>query len=133
VTTLAECGLRALEFLGTITHERGIFVPIGNDGWYPRGGRRARHDQQPIEAAAMVDAWLAACDISGAEQHRSRALEAFAWFFGANTERLLVADPQTGGCHDGLLQSGRNRNMGAESTLSYLQAHTAIARRAAAH
>jgi len=132
-SAFGECGLRALEFLGTVTHERGIFVPIGNDGWYKRDGPRARHDQQPIEAAAMVDAWLAAFDLTGAQEHRARALEAFAWFFGANTERLLVADPQTGGCHDGLLRGGRNRNMGAESTLSYLQAHAAIARLAAAH
>ncbi|HEV2907903.1 MAG TPA: hypothetical protein VGX02_01430 [Candidatus Eremiobacteraceae bacterium] len=122
------CGIRALEFLGEVTHERNVFVPIGNDGWYPRGGTRARHDQQPIEACAMVDAWLAAEEYTGDARYHARALEAFAWFVGANTERLVVADPQTGGCHDGIGVGRRNRNMGAESTLSYLAAHTAIAR-----
>jgi hypothetical protein len=122
------CGIRSLQFLGDVTHERNVFVPIGNDGWYPHGGTRARHDQQPIEACAMVDAWLAAEQYSGDARYRVRALEAFAWFVGANTERLIVADPQTGGCHDGIGVGRRNRNMGAESTLSYLAAHTAIAR-----
>ena len=121
-------GLRALNFLASITQEDGVFVPIGNDGWYQRGSKRARHDQQPIEAAGMVDAWLAAAERTGDDHYWEQALAAFAWFLGVNTERLIVADLQTGGCHDGLGPGWRNRNMGAESTLSYLQAHCAIAR-----
>ncbi|MBV8171693.1 MAG: hypothetical protein JO219_07165 [Candidatus Eremiobacteraeota bacterium] len=125
---LAACGLRTLEFLASITQEDGVFVPIGNDGWYEQGRKRARHDQQPIEAAGMVDAWLAAAERTRDDRYWPRALEAFAWFLGVNSERLIVADLQTGGCRDGLGLGWRNRNMGAESTLSYLQAHCAIAR-----
>ncbi|MBV8083107.1 MAG: hypothetical protein JO293_02630 [Candidatus Eremiobacteraeota bacterium] len=126
-SVLGACGLNTLAFLGEVCQGRGIFVPIGNDGWYPRGGKRARYDQQPIEAAGMVDAWLAAAAHTGEESYRRRALEAFSWFLGVNSERLVVADPQTGGCRDGLGAGFRNRNMGAESTLSYLQAYCSIA------
>lgn len=122
------CGLRALEFLGDITQPDDVFIPIGNDGWYPRGGRRALYDQQPIEACAMVDAWLAAADLTGERSYRRQALHAFYWYFGVNTEGLEVAQPETGGCRDGLMQGAVNQNMGAESTLSYLLAHVAIAR-----
>ena len=35
---------------------------------------------------------------------------------------LLVADPATGGCFDGLTPAGVNVNQGAESTLMWLTA-----------
>ena len=53
---IAEAGLATLAFYERVTIENGIYVPIGNDGWYPRGGPRARYAQQPLEACAMVDA-----------------------------------------------------------------------------
>ena len=58
-------GLRTLDFYESVVFEDGTFVPIGNDGWYPRGGTRARFEQQPLEAAAMVDAALAAYAATG--------------------------------------------------------------------
>lgn len=122
------CGLRALEFLGSVTQPDDMFMPIGNNGWYERGGNRAIYDQQPIEANAMVDAWLAAADLTGERAYRRQALHAFYWFFGLNSEGMMVARPQTGGCHDGLERGRVNPNMGAESTLSYLLSHLAIAR-----
>jgi len=122
------CGLRALEFLGGVTQPDDVFIPIGNEGWYPRGGRRALYAQQPIEACAMVDAWLAAADLTGERAYRRQALHAFYWYFGVNTEGLAVAEPQSGGCRDGLHRGEVSANMGAESTLSYLLAHVAIAR-----
>lgn len=123
----AAAGLRALDFLAGITQPADTFVPIGNDGWYQRGARRALYDQQPIEACAMVDAWLAAWQLTRDATYQGKALDAFAWFAGRNTEGLAVARPEIGGCHDGLLRGGLNPNMGAESTLSYLHAQAAIA------
>jgi len=35
-------------------------VPIGNGGWFRRGGHRARFDQQPLEAQSMVEACVEA-------------------------------------------------------------------------
>jgi hypothetical protein len=123
---LETVGWRSLEFLASATQPQGTFVPIGNDGWFERGGKRAIYDQQPIEACAMVDLWLAASKITGQMQYATKALETFGWFFGANTERFAMVDP-SGGCRDGLGHRSFNVNMGAESTLSYLQAHAVMA------
>jgi hypothetical protein len=43
-------GLTLLDWLIEVqTTRRGQFAPIGNDGWWTRGGNPARFDQQPIE------------------------------------------------------------------------------------
>ena len=120
-------GLRALEFLAGITQAGPHFIPIGNEGWYDRHAVRAMYDQQPIEACAMIDAWLAAQRSTGDAQYRTKAAAAFQWFHGGNTENLAVADTRLGGCHDGLKRGLVNPNMGAESTLSYLHAHLRLA------
>jgi hypothetical protein len=41
------------------------FIPIGSNGFYKRGCERARFDQQPVEAQAMVSACLEAHRITG--------------------------------------------------------------------
>jgi hypothetical protein len=122
----AATGIRALEFLAGITQSGTVFVPIGNQGWRLRSGARAFYDQQPIEACAMVDAWLAAHRLTGDVTYRDAAQVAFDWFHGGNTERLALAVPSTGACFDGLHPGHVNQNQGAESTLSYLHAHLAI-------
>ncbi len=124
---LRDIGLRSMDFLASVTQPETMFVPIGNEGWYVRGQRRAIYDQQPIEACGMVDLWLAAEQVAGGGAYGERALRAFEWFFGNNSEGLMLANPPTGGCCDGLGRGCVNQNMGAESTLSYLQAHLAIA------
>ncbi|HEY7982332.1 MAG TPA: hypothetical protein VID19_12690 [Candidatus Eremiobacteraceae bacterium] len=122
----AATGMRALDFLAGITQSGTVFVPIGNQGWRLRSGARAFYDQQPIEACAMVDAWLAAHRLTGDLTYRDAAQVAFDWFHGGNTERLALAVPTTGACFDGLHPGHVNQNQGAESTLSYLHAHLAI-------
>jgi hypothetical protein len=115
---LVRMGRAMLDFYAEVTIEDGLFVPIGNHGWYARGAARARYAQQPLEAAALVDASLAALDATGDERYRGLAAAGFAWFFGRNTLGFdMIAN---GGCHDGLDRDGVNTNMGAESTLAYL-------------
>ena len=125
----AELGLASLAFYEGVTIEEGIYVPIGNDGWYRRGGRRARYAQQPLEACAMVDAELAAFDLTGKASHVATAEIALEWYYGKNTRGITMANG--GGCYDGLGEDAVNTNMGAESTLALLSAaYTMAARRA---
>ena len=43
-----------------------------------------------------------------------------AWFLGDNDAKTPMLNAQTGGGHDGLGPTGRNRNQGAESTLAMI-------------
>jgi hypothetical protein len=122
-------GLAALAFYESVTVENGIHVPIGNDGWYVRGGHRARYAQQPLEADAMVDAQLAAFDCTGDTVHVASAEVALAWYYGKNSRGVTMANG--GGCYDGLNEETVNHNMGAESTLALLAAAYALAQRRA--
>jgi hypothetical protein len=123
-----DAGLAALAFYERATIEDGIFVPIGNEGWYTKGGQRARYAQQPLEAVSMVDAQLAALDATGDAAHLATAELALAWYYGKNTRGATMASP-SGGCHDGLEEHGVSRNVGAESTLALLAAAYAVAER----
>lgn len=124
--TFVEAGLETLAFYESIVVEDGTFVPIGNDGWYVRGGSRARYAQQPLEAAALVDAALAAEAATGRATYRRLAECAFAWYHGRNSEGAVMT--LNGGCCDGLEEHAVNPNMGAESTLSYLASALSLAR-----
>jgi hypothetical protein len=99
----------------------GHFVPIGSNGFYQRGGTRARFDQQPVEAQAMVSACLEAYRMTGDKSWYKEARRAFDWFLGRNDLDLPIYDPTTGGCRDGLHPDRPNENQGAESSLAFLQ------------
>ena len=117
---MIDMGLRALRWLITIQTEDGHFVPIGNDGWYERGGNKARFDQQPIEASAMVEACVEAFNATQDQAWLDNAVMCFNWFLGHNDLNLPLYDPKTGGCRDGLMADGINQNEGAESSLAWL-------------
>lgn len=123
--TLTSIGLRSFAFYTRITIEDGIFVPIGNEGWYPRGGPRARYSQQPLEAVSLVDAALAANEATGNAEFRNTAQMGLDWYLGRNSRGIAMANG--GGCLDGLNKSSVNLNMGAESTLAYLSAGLRLA------
>jgi hypothetical protein len=127
---MTAAGLEMLDFYAGVVIEDGVFVPVGNDGWYPRGGTKARYGQQPIEAAGMVDASLSAQSAVPDASHLRNAEIAFEWFFGANSAHATLVS--NGGCCDGIDAGGLNPNMGAESTLAYLQSAMAIAKPSAA-
>lgn len=123
---IVECGLRTLRWLTRLqTDPKGHFVPIGNRGWFSRGGARARFDQQPIEAQHMVDACVAAYGVTGDPGWIAEARRFVAWFLGRNDLQQPVCDNKTGGCRDGIGATGVNQNQGAESTLAWL--HTLLA------
>jgi hypothetical protein len=120
---MTEVGLESLDWLATLQHsdtEGKHFVPIGSNGFYQQGGERARFDQQPVEAQAMISACLEAYQITGRNSWHLEARRAFEWFLGRNDLHLPVYDPTTGGCRDGLHPDRPNENQGAESTLAFL-------------
>ncbi|MFH1006077.1 MAG: glycosyltransferase family 4 protein [Candidatus Latescibacterota bacterium] len=119
---MTEAGLESLSWLADLQHaDAGYFVPIGSNGFYPQGGKRAKFDQQPVEAQAMVSACLEAYKITLDKRWRKEARRVFEWFLGRNSLNLPIYDPTTGGCRDGLHPDRVNENQGAESTLAFLQ------------
>jgi hypothetical protein len=122
-----DAGLAMLEFYAKVTLENGVFVPVGSAGWFERGGEKSRSGQQPLEAAALVAAALAAHELTGQHHWRVVAELAHAWFLGHNTHEAVLAVGS--GCCDGLDDDGGlNPNMGAESTLAYVLSASDMAR-----
>jgi len=117
---MIDMGLMSLKWLLTIQTEKGHFMPIGNNGWYKQGGPKARFDQQPEEANAMIDACVEAFNITRDKTWIENAVMCFNWFLGHNDLNMSLYDPKTGGCRDGLMADGINQNEGAESTLAWL-------------
>jgi len=121
---MTEVGLESLSWLADLQRADGEgrhFVPIGSNGFYQQGGERARFDQQPVEAQAMVSACLEAYRVTNDPRWRKEARRAFEWFLGRNDLHVPIYDPTTGGCRDGLHPDRVNENQGAESTLAFLQ------------
>lgn len=122
--TMVEAGLESLRWLVDLQRAnspKNHFVPVGSNGFYPRDGKRARFDQQPLEAQAMASACLEAYRCTGEEFWMEEARCAFEWFLGRNDLNMPLYDPTTGGCRDGLHPDRPNENQGAESTLAFLQ------------
>jgi glycosyltransferase involved in cell wall biosynthesis len=116
-----ERGLQALRWLvEQQTSDHGHFRPIGSNGFYTRGGKRADFDQQPIEAQATVSACLAAYRATSDAWWQEQAQRAFEWFLGWNDLGLELYSSTTGACRDALHVDRVNENSGAESTLAFL-------------
>ncbi|XAL98849.1 hypothetical protein OT109_14820 [Phycisphaeraceae bacterium D3-23] len=120
-------GLASLTWLMHIqTHpDTGHLRIIGNDGWYSRSTGAAptppaRFDQQPLEAAALIDACAAAYDATQDRAWLAHAERCLGWFHGQNDLAIPLIHPETGGCQDGLTPTAVNQNQGAESVLSYV-------------
>ena len=112
----------SMDFLLETQMVDDVFVPIGNDGWYKHGGNRAFYDQQPLEATAMVEAAVDAYYATKDKRYVQVANTAFGWFLGRNSGKLMVYNPETTGCFDGIHADRVNMNQGAESSISYLLA-----------
>ncbi|RKY71098.1 MAG: glycosyl transferase family 1 [Candidatus Latescibacterota bacterium] len=118
---MLEQGLRSLKWLLELqTAEGGHISVIGNKGWFPKGGEKARFDQQPIELAGLADACYEAYLATGERRWLGEIARCFDWFLGRNDLHEALYDFRTGGCKDGLRPAGANQNQGAESTLSWL-------------
>jgi hypothetical protein len=123
---LGDEGLQqlGLDLLGWLVAEetRGDHFSFAPAGGRPVGGSKPGFDQQPIEGAAMASACARAWRLTGDRCWGVGADRAARWFLGANDVGVALYDPGTGATYDGLEPAGVNRNRGAESTLSGLEA-----------
>lgn len=112
-------GLALLGWLHEIQTTDDRLSVIAAGGWQRRSPR-CTFDQQPIEVAALADAFVTAADASGDPRWDTALRQAVAWFLGGNDAGVVMWDPQTGGGYDGLTPHGPNLNQGAESTLALI-------------
>jgi glycosyltransferase involved in cell wall biosynthesis len=121
---MIEAGMDSLKWLVAEQHHDDveIFVPIGSSGFFIEGNKKARFDQQPVEACATVSACLEVYRLTEESQWLEEARRVFSWFLGKNDLQAPLYDAVTGGCRDGLHPDRVNENEGAESTLSFLMA-----------
>jgi hypothetical protein len=123
---LLQAAERSLLFLISHVFEGGVLVPIGNSRWFQRNSQKARYDQQPIDAATIVEVCATAWRIFQKNEYLNYAKLAWEWFHGQNSEHLALYDLETGGCHDGLSHNSISNNQGAESSIAFLQAGLAL-------
>jgi len=118
---MVQAGLRVLDWLiDAQTNADGHLRSVGNAGWWPRGGRAATFDQQPISTTTLLLAAETAFEQTGAPRYRDAMESAYGWFLGRNDAHAPVADPASGAGADGIGPAGVSRNQGAESTLMWL-------------
>jgi len=124
-----ECGLDTLDWIvGQQTAPEGHFRAVGTDSFGRAFVPPLPFDQQPLEAQATIDACEAAFDASHDARWANEARTAYRWYLGANDLELPLSTREDGGCFDGLMPGGLNRNQGAESILALQLASAAIAR-----
>lgn len=115
-----EVSKKTLNFLIKNTFKDGVYIPIGQSGWFFKEGTRSYFDQQPEDTAATVEALNTMFKVTNQKYYKELANIAFNWFLGDNVLGQVVYDRVTGGCHDGVGEKFINLNQGAESTISYL-------------
>lgn len=117
---ITRSGLEAMTWVfAQQTAPSGNFRPVGSEGFGRDYEMPMPFDQQPVEIWAAIDGAAAAFDITGDPMWFVQAQRAYDWFGGANDRGVVVADPVTGTCRDGINPRGLNLNEGAESVLAY--------------
>jgi hypothetical protein len=124
---MTDAGLAALDWLCAMqTAPSGKFRPVGTQSFGAAFETPAAFDQQPLEAAATIDACAAAFAANGEHLWLREAQRAYEWFLGENDLGLPLGCAARGLCHDGLSASGVNTNQGAESILAFQAAICAM-------
>lgn len=126
---MLDAGLDTLRWLMKLqSAPKGHFRPVGTESYGMDYSPPRFFDQQPLETWAAVSACEAATKATHDMHWLQEAQRAFAWFLGQNDLGLPLIDLARGACFDGLHPDRRNANQGAESTLAYLAAATALTR-----
>ena len=126
---LTACGIETLEWIvAKQTSGDGRFRAVGSESFGREYAEPLPFDQQPLEAQATIDACAAAFEATRDPRWIAEAERAYRWFLGRNDLDLPLASAGDGGCFDGLMPTGLNRNQGAESILALQLAGCAISK-----
>lgn len=130
-----DIALESLDFLLQVSKNyMNSYSPIGNapmatDGWFKRGDTvPPLYDQQPVDAAALVECCSAAYELTGNKKYKNAASDAFNWYLGANVHGLMVYDTSDGSVADAITHCGVSANKGAESVITFHLAVQALRR-----
>ena len=128
-------GLEALEwYCGQCAADSDAVVLVGNH-WRRRDAAPVgsdehslgdEGDEQPLDAAALVEACVEAFRVTGSPTYCRRARDAFAWFHGRNRWGLASTTRPGAAATTAWARMASIANEGAESTLAYLQAWLAL-------
>ncbi len=116
----------SINFLIRVTLSGDYFAPVGNKDWYPKGGEASSYNQQSAEAMSMVHLFYHGFRIFKDKSYLPLLFKCYMWYLGDNVFHIPLYEHETGGCYDGLIYKGVNKNEGAESTLSYLISHITV-------
>ena len=127
--SLCQLGLDRLTWLAGQSRIDGPHVQLVGHLWRrvdgqdsPGAAGPGEGDEQPLDAAALVEALVEAFRVTGQRRWADQAVLVFEWFLGRNRAGRPLYDFASGGTHDGLSASTVNDNEGAESTLAFFQA-----------
>ncbi len=125
--TSLEIAKITTDFLIKICQENNIPAPIGNNGWYFKGGSKALYDQQPIDSSYMVRCLEKAYNATADKFYLDWAKKWYGWFTGNNINNTPLIDKDFA-CYDALTPKGVNLNQGAESNICFAMASLAARR-----
>lgn len=116
---------KAFDFLLTKTFTDNRINVVSNKTWLHRNKEplvQPLGGEQPIDVAYTILALAKFYEVYKQEEYKQKMETAFSWFVGGNHLHQIVYNPCTGGCYDGVEETGGNLNQGAESAVSYLMA-----------
>lgn len=123
-------------FLDSLLFKNGYLTLIGNSTWLTKEAylNASKDDQtsmnsfsssgqQPIEIPSLILLYKDLYALTNNIVFKNRMIQTFEWFFGKNSLEITLYDPISKGCSDGLDLDKKNKNQGAESTISFWCAH----------
>jgi hypothetical protein len=116
----------SMKFLESYTLQHGYLTPVGNEGWFRRGGKCPLYGQQSVDVMAFVLLYHQVYLSTENKEYLEKMFLAHLWYLGENSQRLSVYDYETNSCFDGLESHGLNLNQGAESIIAYLISHLTV-------
>ncbi|MFP4041529.1 MAG: glycosyltransferase family 4 protein [Bacteroidales bacterium] len=116
----------SMAFLESVTMKGDYYTPVGNKKWYSPGREFPKFNQQSSEAMGMILLYYQAYKQFRKKRYLHSLFNTYLWYLGENDHGIPLYDHESGGCYDGLIYKGVNKNQGADSTLSYLISHLTV-------